>query len=332
MTELALVDLVGFWVGIFLTLCILSFLYKDNPFYKTAEHLFIGIAAGYAMVISFDENLVPKLIGALGDGKWIRLVALLLLLMMFAKPLSQRLGWMGRYPLAIVVAFAAGTQINAVAQSDLGGQIKFASRTLSSTKLDLNTAAPEQIAGLPGMSPTMARKLVKEREQKPFTSLDDMIARPGLTTDERTELSSRRGVLVGLDAKADVQANQSSSFGVFSNVLLLMGLLSSLLYFYFSLAHRGVVGKVSRFGVWVIMIGFGASFGYTVQGRIALAIGRAQDIRGTFLESQDASQIQGPTVAVISAVIIIVGIVWWELQNRRQPSGAGGSSGSAAAG
>jgi hypothetical protein len=41
-----LIDLVGFWLGIFLTLCILSFLYKDNPFYKLGEHLFIGTSLG----------------------------------------------------------------------------------------------------------------------------------------------------------------------------------------------------------------------------------------------------------------------------------------------
>ena len=37
---------IGIWVGIGLTLCIYSFLYKDNPFFRFAEHLFVGVSVG----------------------------------------------------------------------------------------------------------------------------------------------------------------------------------------------------------------------------------------------------------------------------------------------
>ena len=33
-------------LGAFLTLCIFSFLYRDNVFYKIAEHLVVGVSAG----------------------------------------------------------------------------------------------------------------------------------------------------------------------------------------------------------------------------------------------------------------------------------------------
>ena len=39
-------QILGAWISIFLTLCTLSFLYDDNPFYKLAEHLFIGTSIG----------------------------------------------------------------------------------------------------------------------------------------------------------------------------------------------------------------------------------------------------------------------------------------------
>ena len=38
------------WVGALLTLMILSFLYRDNPFYRFAESLFVGVSAAYWMV------------------------------------------------------------------------------------------------------------------------------------------------------------------------------------------------------------------------------------------------------------------------------------------
>jgi len=39
-------ELIGNGVAAFLTLCIFSFLYKDNPFYKFAERLVAGVATG----------------------------------------------------------------------------------------------------------------------------------------------------------------------------------------------------------------------------------------------------------------------------------------------
>lgn len=53
-----------------------------------------------------------------------------------------------------------------------------------------------------------------------------------------------------------------------------IGIISGLVYFYFSKEHKGLFGKVSRVGIWGLMITFGAGFGYTVMGRIALLVGR----------------------------------------------------------
>ena len=41
------------WLAALLTLFIFSFLYKDNPLYKFAEHLFVGVSAGYYIVLNF---------------------------------------------------------------------------------------------------------------------------------------------------------------------------------------------------------------------------------------------------------------------------------------
>ena len=54
------------------------------------------------------------------------------------------------------------------------------------------------------------------------------------------------------------------------NVILVFGVLACLVYFFFSVEHKGVVGKTARVGIWILMITFGAGFGYTVMGRIAL--------------------------------------------------------------
>jgi hypothetical protein len=54
------------------------------------------------------------------------------------------------------------------------------------------------------------------------------------------------------------------------NLIIVVGVLSCLTYFFFSFEHTGFVGKTAKVGIWFLMITFGASFGYTVMGRIAL--------------------------------------------------------------
>lgn len=239
MTDLAMIDVVGTWLGIFLTMSILSFLYGDNPFYKLAEHLFIGVSIGYIVVVQFRNNFWVK--WERGLAPW-DVIPIALIAMMFLKFASKKLVWLGRFPLAFVVALYAGQSITGLVGSDLGDQITTASRPL-----------------------------------------------------------------IVYDA-----SNQIDWSAVLSQVLLLVALLTGLLYFYFSIAHRGAIGRVSRVGVWILMIGFGASFGWTVQGRIALAIARAQDVRGTFMSSREAAQVHGELAAVVSSVIIIAGIYLWE--------------------
>jgi len=330
-TALPFIDVAGYWLGIFLTFCILSFLYADNPFYKLAEHLFIGVSIGYVVVLQYTDNLDPKLVDAVQHktGFWlgVRLIAVVLVIMLFVKAMSRRFAWVGRYPLGFVVAFFAGLQVNAVAQSELGSQMSFAAQSLDAQKTDLNTAAAEPLTQLPGMSPAIAAKLLTERARAPFTSVDDAATRPSLTPAERSSLADERGGVIGLDARAAAGKGERNWFGVLSNILLLLGLLASLVYFYFSVAHTGVVGKVSRVGVWVLMIGFGASFGLTVQGRLSLAIGRAYNVLGRTVNPADAEQIQGPWVALVSMVIIGLGLVGWELRRRKAGGGPGAAAG-----
>jgi len=67
-----------------------------------------------------------------------------------------------------------------------------------------------------------------------------------------------------------------SFWGTVNTLLVLVGVVSVLFYFFFSMEHKGVIGGVSVIGVWFLMIAFGASFGYTVMARMSLLIGRMQ--------------------------------------------------------
>ncbi|MGR3320215.1 MAG: hypothetical protein ACUZ8O_17250 [Candidatus Anammoxibacter sp.] len=61
-----------------------------------------------------------------------------------------------------------------------------------------------------------------------------------------------------------------------NTILILVGVISVLFYFFFSVEHTGTRARISQIGVWFLMVSFGASFGYTVMGRMSLLIGRMQ--------------------------------------------------------
>ena len=83
-------------------------------------------------------------------------------------------------------------------------------------------------------------------------------------------LSQIRNSIAPLVALSVTDSSQVDIAQSIRNTLMFFSVLACLVYFFFSIEHKGVVGKVARVGIWVLMITFGAAFGYTVMGRIAL--------------------------------------------------------------
>ena len=128
----------GVWVSALLTLFVFSFLYRDNPLYKFAEHLFVGVSAGYYMVLNFWTVIVTNLwdplvtmvtkhqapfSASLGDYRIWLVVPGIFGIMMFARLLG-RVGWLSRWPLAVIIGVYAGLKTTGFAQGDLVAQVQ----------------------------------------------------------------------------------------------------------------------------------------------------------------------------------------------------------------
>jgi hypothetical protein len=72
----------------------------------------------------------------------------------------------------------------------------------------------------------------------------------------------------------DLFAGENWQKSQINTVLVLVGVVCTLTYFFFSVEHKGVPGKLAKVGIIFIMISFGASFANAVAGRISLLIGR----------------------------------------------------------
>ena len=220
-------EILGIWIAAFLTLCIYSCLYRDNPFYRFAEHLFVGISVGYGVVIAFHQGFLPLAWAPLStsiEALWaeitrsatpetkaalggiFKIIPISLGLLFFAR-LSPRHAWIISYPTAILIGFSSGALIPNVLQADIF----------------------EQTRG------TLA----------PFAAMHAGTIPP----EEITE------VVIGA-------------------IFMIVGVICTLTYFFFSVEHRGPVKWVSKIGIAFLMIGFGAAFGNTVMGRAALLIHR----------------------------------------------------------
>jgi len=203
----------GVWVAALFTVFILSFLYKDNPFYKIAESTVIGVSAAYWMTVGFWDVIVPNLFGKLfpamvkswampginGHSEWLYIFPLILGIMLLMR-LSSKGSWISRWPLAFIIGTTAGIRLIGFIHADFLSQIR-------------NSIIPIVVID-------------------PVTGF--------------------------------------SFWGSILNLVLVLGVLCSLVYFFFSVEHKGFVGKTAKVGIWVLMITFGAAFGYTVMGRIAL--------------------------------------------------------------
>jgi hypothetical protein len=71
------------------------------------------------------------------------------------------------------------------------------------------------------------------------------------------------------------------------NTAIVLSVFACLTYFFFSIEHRGLVGRTARVGIWVLMITFGAGFAYTVMGRITLLTQRIEFLLADWLRLID---------------------------------------------
>ncbi|HEC79359.1 MAG TPA: hypothetical protein ENI34_09535 [candidate division WOR-3 bacterium] len=195
------------WIAAFLTLMIFSFLYKDNPFYKFAEHLFVGVANGYYIALYWHNSLKPNLFEQLAAGNFLYIIPLLLGLMYFAR-FIPKVSWLVRIPIGFMIGWGAGISIPAYFQAF---------------------------------------------------------------------------VLKQLEGTIVIPQNFTSPLSGVWAVISLIGVVCTLIYFYFSKEHKGLLKPTARLGIFFIMIGFGASFGYTVMARVSLLIGRIQFLLGPWL-------------------------------------------------
>src|SRR5512143_3463742 len=107
-------DLLGGLISFLLTLMVLSYLVGDNPFFRMAVYIFVGVSAGYAAAIAWWQILWPRVFGPLLVGtlseRILALLALGLGILLLMK-ISPRTSQLGNPVMAYLVGVAAAVAI-----------------------------------------------------------------------------------------------------------------------------------------------------------------------------------------------------------------------------
>jgi hypothetical protein len=96
------------WLGALATLALYSILYRENPVYRFAEHLFVGLATGYGLYVLWKDVLQPKWwVPLTTGGQWWWIYALVAGAMCYTV-YSRRFSWMSRLVMLTTMGFTAG--------------------------------------------------------------------------------------------------------------------------------------------------------------------------------------------------------------------------------
>ena len=122
----------GAWVATGLTLLIFSFLYKDTPLFKFAEHLYVGVSLGYTIVKTYDTVILHLIVKPIVEnGEFALLIPVAIGMLMLTRYVPKA-AWMSRYAFAFIVGMGSGLAIPRTISSFILKQIEDTVRPLLS--------------------------------------------------------------------------------------------------------------------------------------------------------------------------------------------------------
>jgi len=113
-------------LGFLFTVALLSYLVGDNPVYKIALHIFIGVSIGYATLVVMFQVLVPRLLVPVLSGNTLLMLLSLVPLLLFAALLTKlnpRLALIGNISVAYLLGVGSAVAVGGAVQGTLFPQI-----------------------------------------------------------------------------------------------------------------------------------------------------------------------------------------------------------------
>ncbi len=110
------------WISAIATLAMISLLFKENPYYRFFEHLFMGVGTGHAIVIGLTNLRNLAIIPLFQLAQYVLLIPLLLGIALYAR-YFKKIAWVSTIPIAILMGIGAGLGIKGAVESQFLDQI-----------------------------------------------------------------------------------------------------------------------------------------------------------------------------------------------------------------
>jgi len=125
-------QVVGTWIAALLTLVTLSYVLGSNPAFRVAEHLLVGIAAGYAAGLVWNNMLWPRLQLLIYEPAthWHYGVFFVLGLLLLCRA-SRSVSLLGNLPLGVLFGIGAALALGGALTGTLIPQIRASVTSLS---------------------------------------------------------------------------------------------------------------------------------------------------------------------------------------------------------
>ena len=114
---------IGIWTAALFTIAAFSYLFSENEMYKAAEHIYVGAAAGYTIVLGFGNVVNKGWRPLVEEGHFYVLVPVIMGLLLFAPYVGTQFGWLRRIPIAFIVGVGAGIAIRSAVIENFVKQI-----------------------------------------------------------------------------------------------------------------------------------------------------------------------------------------------------------------
>jgi hypothetical protein len=101
------IEISGLIVGFLLTIFVYSFVVKDNPMYRLAVHILVGVSAGFAGVVVVNQVLIPvaeSIISQDDNNQLVLWVIPIILAVLLLAKLFPRFAWIGNSSMAVLIA------------------------------------------------------------------------------------------------------------------------------------------------------------------------------------------------------------------------------------
>jgi len=110
------------WIAGILIIMLYSFLYKENPFFRFAEHLYIGVGAGHALVVGFG-NVRNQGWTPLVSGNMMMIIPLILGILLYTR-FFKSIAWISRLCISIPIGLGIGLALRGLPAAQILSQIR----------------------------------------------------------------------------------------------------------------------------------------------------------------------------------------------------------------